>query len=168
MRGPRGYRESDPTDARDLYGLSKLLGEPDGPSTLVLRTSIIGRELRGRNGLLEWFLAQGASQVKGYTRALFTGLTTTELARVTAMLLRDHPAMSGVWHLATQPISKYDLLGVAKQVYRRPTTIVPDGELYCDRRLDGGRFNAATGWVAPSWPALIDAMRQADLACEGS
>jgi len=159
VRGQNGYREADPPDARDLYGLSKLLGEPSGTGVLVLRTSMIGRELRGRFGLLEWFLAQETDAVKGYTRALFTGLTTLELARVTGMLLRDHADLAGMWHLAADPISKCALLGLVRDAYGRKTTILPDDEYYCDRRLDGARLAAKTGWRAPPWPELVEAMR---------
>src|SRR5712691_10411277 len=105
IRGANGYRESDPPDARDLYGLSKYLGEPVGAGVLVLRTSIIGRELRGRFGLLEWFLAQDAGTVSGYKRALFTGLTTLELARLTGIVLRNHQDLTSLWYFADGPIS---------------------------------------------------------------
>lgn len=161
-RGPRGYRESDLPDARDLYGMSKLLGEPR-PPCLVIRTSMIGRELRGRHGLLEWFLSQDAGPVRGFTRALFTGLTTLELARVTAMILQEHKGMEGLWHVAAVPIDKNALLSLVKACYGRPTVIDPDPDFYCDRRLDGGRFTETTGWKAPSWPQLIAAMHTDEL-----
>jgi dTDP-4-dehydrorhamnose reductase len=158
-RGPDGYREADPPDARDLYGLSKLLGEPVGPGCLVLRTSIIGPELRGRHSLLEWFLGQGAGPVRGFTRALFTGLPTRELALLVGRLLRDHPDLAGTWHVAAPPIAKHDLLRLVADIYGLRTTIEPDPSYECDRRLDGGRFRAATGWRAPPWPEMIVAMR---------
>lgn len=160
QRGPNGYRESDPPDARDLYGLSKLLGEPDTPGSLVLRTSIIGRELRGRQSLLEWFLAQGPGPIRGFTKALFTGLTTLELAGVTARLLRSHPGLTGLWHVAADPIDKHSLLGLAKLSFGSATEIAPYDEFYCDRRLDGTRFSAATGWRAPEWSTLIEAIAE--------
>jgi dTDP-4-dehydrorhamnose reductase len=157
-RGPNGYRESDLPDARDLYGMTKLLGEPPRPA-LVLRTSIIGRELHSHHGLVDWFLSQGASPVKGFTRALFTGLPTVQLAAVTATILRDHRDLQGVWHLAANAIDKCSLLNLIKASYGRATVIEPDAEFYCDRRLDGGRFAEATGWKIPAWPQLIEAMR---------
>lgn len=166
-RGPNGYREEDPADARDLYGLSKLLGEPTAATTLVLRTSMIGRELRGRHSLVEWFLAQGAGPVKGYTRALFTGLTTLELARVTALLLRAHPDMAGLWHVAAAPIDKLALLTLVKHKFARDTALHSYDEFFCDRRLDGARFAQATGWYAPPWPEMIEAMQQDSLARPG-
>lgn len=158
-RGPDGYRESDAPDARDLYGLSKLLGEPQGPHCLVLRTSIIGPELRGRHSLLEWFLSQGAGPVRGFTRALFTGLPTRELALLVGRLLASHTDLAGTWHVAAPAISKHELLGLIARTYDRPTTIAPDPSFYCDRRLDGARFAAATGWQAPGWPDMIAGMR---------
>ena len=67
------YRETDFADADDLYGRSKLLGEVDQQHVITLRTSIIGRELVNRNGLVEWFFRAGP-QVKGYTKVVFTWL----------------------------------------------------------------------------------------------
>jgi len=160
-RGPDGYRESDLPDARDLYGMSKGLGEPP-PPCLVIRTSMIGRELRGNHGLVEWFLSQGDGPVRGFTRALFTGLTTLELARVTSMILREHPTMEGLWHVAAAPIDKNALLSLVKACYGRPTVIDPYPDFYCDRRLDGGRFSAVTGWKAPNWAQLIAMMHNDD------
>ena len=163
-RGPDGYREVDPADARDLYGLGKLLGEPEAGFHLVLRTSIVGRELRGRVGLVEWFLSQAnartATPVHGFTNALFTGLTTLELARLTLRILAEHRALSGLWHVAGQPISKHDLLALVKQTYGLSVAIVPDDSFHCDRRLDGSRFSQATQWRSPDWPTLISQMRQ--------
>jgi dTDP-4-dehydrorhamnose reductase len=159
QRGPEGYRETDPADSRDLYGMSKLLGEPRARTTLVLRTSIIGRELRGYTSLMEWFLSQGAGPVKGFTQAFFTGLTTLELSRVTAMLLRDFPDMTGLWHVSAPAIAKFDLLRLAGRIFDRPTVIEPKEDFYCDRRLDGSPFAQATGWRCPEWPELLQSMR---------
>src|SRR5262249_39151322 len=80
--GRRGnYTEADPADAKDVYGLTKYLGEVSEAPALTLRLSIIGLELARKASLIEWFLAQ-RGQVRGFTRAIYTGLTTLELARV--------------------------------------------------------------------------------------
>jgi dTDP-4-dehydrorhamnose reductase len=155
-----GYVETDTADATDLYGRSKHLGEVYYPHTITLRTSIIGEELEGgANGLVGWFLSQSGS-VKGFTRAIFSGLPTAELARV----VRDHvlprPDLHGLYHVATRAIAKADLLALVAQAYGRQIEIVPDASLVIDRSLDASRFRAATGYVAPEWPALITGMRQ--------
>ena len=159
QRGPNGYRECDPADSRDLYGMSKLLGEPTGKTTLVLRTSIIGRELRAHVGLLEWFLAQGPGPIRGFTKALFTGLTTLELARVTSLVIHRFRDLTGIWHVSAPVVSKYDLLSQAATVFERPTIIEPYDDFYCDRRLDGSRFALKTGWQCPSWNELLTDIR---------
>lgn len=167
-RGPDGYREIDLPDARDLYGMSKLLGEPAAAGSLVLRTSIIGRELRGKSSLVEWFLAQGKGPVRGFTRALFTGLTTLELARVTSMILHSCPDLAGLWHVAAPPVSKCVLLELVNSSYDHDADIRPEDSFYCDRRLDGTRFTQATSWQPPPWPEMIAAMRNDTFSYEAA
>lgn len=156
------YSESDIPDPVDLYGRSKLLGEVADGDCLTLRTSIIGRELSGANGLLEWLLAQRGS-VRGFRRAIFSGLTTLALARVLASIVSDHTALTGIRHVASEPISKYDLLCMLKDAYGLPVDIVPDDEVVCDRSLDGTRFEHDTGVRAPSWAEMVD-----ELAADGT
>jgi dTDP-4-dehydrorhamnose reductase len=152
------YRESDFADADELYGRSKLLGEVDYPHAITLRTSVIGHELATRNGLIEWFLHAGL-EVRGYTRAIFSGLTTDELARVIARYVLPHPELHGLYQISSEPISKYDLLVLLKLVYGLDTRIEPDDGVAVDRSLDSSRFRAATGYRPPSWPEMIRKMR---------
>lgn len=159
FRGDRGsYTEDDTPDATDFYGRSKLLGEVDAPHAVTLRTSIIGRELATRHGLVEWFLAQ-AGQARGFTRAIFSGLTTDALTDAIAQHVLPKPELRGVWHVAASPIAKHDLLLMLREAYDHDIEIVPDDALRIDRSLDGGRFHAATGFVAPPWPEMLRQMR---------
>lgn len=156
--GAKGmYREEDPADAQDLYGRSKHLGEVDYENAVTLRTSIIGHELASAHGLVGWFLAQ-TGQVRGFTRAVFSGLPTVELARV----IRDHvlprPELRGLHHVSAAPIAKFDLLQLVAQAYGRRTVIVPDDRLVIDRSLDSTRFRQLTGYAPPAWPELVRAM----------
>jgi len=158
--GSKGdYFESDAPDAQDLYGRSKLLGEVDYPNAITLRTSIIGTELGSAHGLVGWFLAQSGT-VKGFTKAIFSGVPTAVLAQI----MRDHvipnPAMRGVWHVSAGPITKFDLLQLVAAEYGKDIQIVPYDQLVIDRSLDSSRFREATGWTPPSWPHLIAQMRQ--------
>lgn len=156
--GSKGmYTEHDPADAQDLYGRSKHLGEVDCPNAVTLRTSIIGHELAGAHGLVGWFLAQ-TGPVRGFTRAVFSGLPTAELARV----IRDHvvprPQMHGLYHVSADPVSKYELLRLVAQAYGRDNAINPDDELVIDRSLDSSRFRQLTGYAPPPWPELVRTM----------
>ena len=161
------YRESDTPDAEDLYGRSKLLGEVDYPNAVTLRTSIIGRELASRNGLIEWFLHE-RGRVRGFSRAIFSGLTTDELTRVIARYVIPNSELRGVYHVSVDPISKYDLLQIAKSAYGLPTEIERDASVVIDRSLNSVRFREATGYAPPSWPQLIDRMRALDTTSDRS
>ncbi len=152
-----GYRETDTVDARDLYGMSKYLGEVHGLHAITLRTSIIGHELESANGLIDWFLAQ-QQQCMGFTRAIFTGLPSVVLARLIRDVILPNAALNGLYHVATDPISKHDLLQLVARAYGKNIEIVPDDALIIDRSLDAGRFRAATGYKPPGWPELVDMM----------
>jgi dTDP-4-dehydrorhamnose reductase len=151
------YREADNPDPVDLYGRSKLLGEVSAPH-VTLRTSIVGRELAGAHGLLEWFLANRGGRVRGFTRARFSGVTTLVLANLIAEVLERHSALEGLYHVAAEPISKYDLLMLFNGAFGAGIGIDADDSLVLDRSLDGTPFHDATGWKAPSWPAMIEAI----------
>lgn len=153
-----GYVEEDLSDADDLYGRSKLLGEVDYENAITLRTSIIGHEVGSRNGLVEWFLSQ-QGRVQGYRRAIFSGLTTDELVRVIIEHVLPNPKLRGVYHVSVDPINKFDLLSIVKDIYGHRSEIDPDDRVVIDRSLDSNRFRSAVGYVPPSWPELIQRMR---------
>jgi dTDP-4-dehydrorhamnose reductase len=161
------YREEDEPDAQDLYGRSKLLGEVvEEVDAMTLRTSIIGRELTTRNGLIEWFLSQ-EGEVRGFSRAVFSGLTTYELAKVIADYVLPRPDLHGLYHVSAEPVSKYELLQIVKSVYGCSTRIGEDPSVKVNRSLDSSRFRKVTGYVPPSWPELIRQMHAFEVAIEG-
>jgi dTDP-4-dehydrorhamnose reductase len=154
--GCRGnYTEADQPDANDLYGRTKLLGEVAGSGSLTLRTSIIGRELSTSTGLTEWFLSHRGGRVEGYRQARFSGLTTRALSRLLVQVIDDHPALTGVYHVASAPITKYDVLCLLNERFDAKITIDPVDEVQVDRTLDGTRFRSVTGWTAPDWNQMI-------------
>jgi len=150
-----GYTENDPPDATDLYGQSKLQGEVADTHCVTLRSSVIGYELGTHLGLLGWFLDQRGQTVNGYTRAIYSGFTTLEMARIVEQILTQHPALSGVWHVASEPISKFDLLVLCQAKLGWDGVIEPDDSFVCERSLNAERFNAATGYTPPSWDTMI-------------
>jgi len=153
------YREEDPADAQDLYGRSKHLGEVDYPNAVTLRTSIIGHELASSHGLVGWFLAQ-EGPVRGFTRAVFSGLPTVELARVIRDRVLPRPDLHGLYHVSAEPIAKYELLKLVAAAYGRNNSIAPDDKLVIDRSLDSTRFRQLTGYTPPAWPQLVQSMHE--------
>lgn len=152
------YVESDLSDAEDLYGKSKYIGEVhDRPHVITLRTSIIGHELASAHALVDWFLSQ-EGEVGGYSRAIFSGLPTVELARVMKDFVVPRPGLSGLYHVAAAPIAKLDLLRLVAAQYGKEIAIRPDDRVVIDRSLNGSRFEAATGYTAPAWPELVALM----------
>jgi dTDP-4-dehydrorhamnose reductase len=149
------YLDDHPSDAEDLYGKSKYLGEVHDANAITLRTSIIGKELARKAGLLEWFLAQQGS-IKGYTNAIFSGFTTIEFSRIVESLLLRYPNASGVYNVSSEPISKHDLLQLIKHKAGLPIEVVPDGAFQCDRSLDSARFRREFNYTPPSWEAMVD------------
>ena len=150
------YTESDPPDEPGLHGRCKALGEVIAPHCLVLRSSVIGRELSCKRSLVEWYLAQ-RGVIRGYRRAIYSGFTTREMARIVDMLLVRQPDMHGIWHVASAPISKFDLLiGLHQRLRRTDVRIEPWDGFVCDRSLDGSRFAQATGYRAPEWHRMLD------------
>jgi dTDP-4-dehydrorhamnose reductase len=158
--GKKGnYRESDFPDATDLYGRSKLLGEVYSPRALTLRTSIIGHELSGKLSLLEWFLAQKNS-CKGFKNAFFSGLPANEIALIIRDYLVHQQSINGVYHVASHPISKYNLLSLIAAAYQMDINIIPVDEPVIDRSLCGVRFEKETGFLAPCWSEMIKRMHE--------
>jgi dTDP-4-dehydrorhamnose reductase len=153
------YDETDESDAQDLYGKTKFLGEVSGPGCLTIRTSMIGRELKGSHGLVEWLLSQRGQKVRGFERAIFSGFTTRALSGIIADVIEQRPELEGVYHVAAQPITKFDLLTMINQIFGLNIEIDPDDSLVCDRSLNGQRFETATGFVPPAWPEMIEQMR---------
>jgi dTDP-4-dehydrorhamnose reductase len=149
------YTEDDAPDPIDLYGRTKQLGEVAGEGIITIRTSMIGRELRSTYGLLEWFLSQEGRTVRGFTNAIYSGFTTAALSREIAELIAGDVPLDGIWHVAADPISKYDLLTQIRDAIGLKVTIEPDDDFLCDRSLDDSRYRVATGSVHPSWPDMI-------------
>lgn len=157
--GTKGnYLESEFSDADDLYGRSKFLGELTEEShTITLRTSIIGHELNTSKSLVDWFLSQKGS-VKGYRRAIFSGVPTVEMADIILNYVIPNPYLMGLYHVSADPINKYELLKLVNEVYGQKTEIIPDDSLVIDRSLNSERFQKATGYKAAAWPHLIKKM----------
>ncbi len=156
--GDKGYyTELDIPDANDLYGRTKLLGEVEYSHCVTLRTSIIGHELKGKRGLIEWFLSQ-EGKVRGFTKAIYSGFPTVEMEKIIAEYVLPRRDLHGLYHVSSDPISKYDLLKIVAEKYGKKIEVEPVTDVAIDRSLDSKRFRDATGYKPPAWPDLINAM----------
>ncbi|MBI4849803.1 MAG: SDR family oxidoreductase [Nitrospirae bacterium] len=153
------YTEDDISDAEDLYGRTKYLGEAAYPHCVTLRTSIIGHELKGGHGLIDWFLAQ-KEKTRGYTRAIYTGFPTVEIARIIEDYVIPNKELKGLYQVSSDPISKYDLLRLVAERYGKNIDIEPYNDFFCDRSLNSKLFRSVSGYAPPSWPELVERMHR--------
>lgn len=152
------YTEADVSDAEDLYGKSKYIGEiREANHAITLRTSIIGRELNSNRALVDWFLTQEGT-VRGFRRSVFSGITAIELARVIRDVVLPMPQLHGLYHVSAEPISKFELLKLIAMQYGKKIDLVPDDALKIDRSLDSSRFFKVTGYRPPSWEDMVRTM----------
>lgn len=156
--GSKGnYDEGSVIDAADLYGLSKYLGEVISENSLTLRSSIIGHELSGAKGLLEWFLRQNEA-VQGFKNCLFSGLPTNEFFNILEQYVLCEKKLSGLYHISSEPISKYDLLHLIASVYKKEIKIFSIEEPRINRTLNSDKFRNATGYHPKSWVEMVSEM----------
>jgi dTDP-4-dehydrorhamnose reductase len=148
------YSEDAPSDAYDLYGRSKYLGEVGDEGCITLRTSIIGHELSRKGSLLEWALAQ-SGRVKGFRKAIFSGFTTLEMSRIIEKMLVEHPTASGIYQVSAEPINKYDLMLLFRTYLHPSIEVYPYDDFVIDRSLDSTRFRKTFGYTPPSWEQMI-------------
>jgi len=154
-----GYSEDDVPDAFDLYGRSKLLGEVvDRGNVVTLRTSIIGWQFGEPTGLVGWFAAHRNEMLKGFTKAVFSGLTTRALTEVIRDVVLPDADLSGMWHVSADPIDKFTLLSKLSGYLCWSADITPTAQPAIDRSLDSNRFRGRTGWTPPSWDEMLEAL----------
>jgi dTDP-4-dehydrorhamnose reductase len=160
--GKKGnYRESDVPDPVSFYGRSKLLGDICSEGALTLRISTIGRELFNKYGLLEWFLASKDS-IMGYDQAIYSGFPTNEFSSIVVDILNNHSNLEGLFHISSDPISKYELLLLLKNEYKKNIDIIKDDSFQCDRSLNSDRYRKKTGFKPSSWIQMIKTMVKFD------
>jgi dTDP-4-dehydrorhamnose reductase len=159
FRGDKGnYKEEDISDAIDLYGKSKYLGELYADHCLTLRTSIIGREIGSEHSLVEWFLSNRGGKVKGFTNAIYSGFPTIVLVEIMSNLIAQKTKLHGLYHLASRPINKYELIKLINEKFNAGVEIEPFADFYIDRSLNAEKFQKAAGFAVPEWKTMIERM----------
>jgi len=158
FNGVKGnYTESDDSNAEDLYGRTKFLGEVSYPHCVTLRTSIIGHELKTEFSLIDWFMSQ-KDEINGYTKAIYSGFPTYEMVNIIMNYVIPKADLSGLYHVSSEAISKYDLLCIMKDVYKKDIKINAFEDFVLDRSLDSSKFMKVTGYKAPSWRDMLNDM----------
>lgn len=129
------YDENSLKTPIDIYGLSKSLGEPQ--NCLTIRTSIIGKELESFTGLLEWFLHQPNKEVNGFTEHYWNGVTTKQFGKICDQIMSDRGRYpkTGVYHVFSTTVSKYEMLQKFKKKYNLDVQVNEEKENKLNRSL---------------------------------
>lgn len=150
------YTEDCLTDADDLYGRSKALGEVTGPNLLTLRSSIVGRELESHTELIEWAISQAGQSIQGFSEVYYSGVTTNYMAKTVCNLIQNFKNLSGIYQIASPVISKYNLLKTLNKSFNLGLKITENNDYKSNKSLNGSKFEQATGLVTPDWDAMIN------------
>jgi len=128
------YSEQSPSDAADLYGKSKYLGEID--QLTAIRTSIIGEELKNKYSLIEWVKSCGGLKIKGYTNHYWNGVTCLKLAEYINNMINTKNFWRGVRHVHSNIVSKFELVSDIVAAFNLNVEVDPVADAnYCNRAL---------------------------------
>ena len=151
------YSELSLTNSEDNYGRTKALGEVNSKNGLTIRSSFIGRELLTNSELLEWFLSQKNESIKGFKNAMYSGVSTNFLAKTVGDIIEFFPELYGLRQLSIKnPISKYDLLMIAKDKFNKSVDIIADKKFKIDASLNGDLLRKEISYGNPNWNDMME------------
>ncbi len=158
--GTKGdYTEDDYTSGTDAYGRTKALGEVNDDHNLTIRSSFIGRELRVHSELLDWFLHQRGQSIGGFSKALYTGISTLEMSRIVGDIIEHHSGLAGLYQLSMpQAIDKYSLICLFRDAFGMDVEIAPNDSVEVKANLIGDKLREAIGYELPSWEEMVQAI----------
>ena len=155
--GKRGnYLENDFTDADDIYGKTKAAGEVNSESTLTLRCSIIGRELYNFTELFEWLVKNKNKKISGYSRVIYSGITTVRMGKIIKKIIKEYSDLSGIYNISSIPISKFELLAKLSNAFNLNVDINENKNIKSNKVLISRKFTEITGIKPPNWDDLIE------------
>ena len=154
--GKKGfYNENSIPDGEDLYSRTKSLGEINSTNTLTLRGSMIGRELENKTELLEWFLNKKNQNIKGFSKAFYSGITTIAMSKLVLRIIDEYPKMVGLYNVSTNEISKFNLLQLLNTHFNTNVEITTDSLYSSNKTLDSTLFYKKTGFKKQNWDELV-------------
>ena len=149
------YNEDSPKTPVDIYGLSKSLGEP--LNCLTIRTSIIGQELEGHTGFLDWFLQQEGKEVNGFAEHYWNGITTKQFGKICDQIMSNPETFpkTGLYHVFSTTVSKHEMCKKFKEKFKVNCTIKEDRLNKLNRTLST-KHNFCDLLKVPSFGNMID------------
>ena len=149
------YLEDTTSDALDYYGKTKGLGEINSKSSLTIRSSMIGPELFNKTELFEWIINNKEKEIYGFSRVMYSGVTTVYMARLVADLIDNHKNLCGIYNIASKPISKFELLHLINDNFDLGLIINDDKTVISNKTLNASKIEKEIGLQPPSWDELI-------------
>ena len=162
FEGDKGkYDEDSLPDATSFYGRSKALGEVRNDRSLTLRTSIVGPDNNPKGiGLFQWFITQ-SGEVGGYSKVIWTGVTTIELAKAIEKGIKNN--LTGLHHVVNNDfIPKKDLLELFKKSFNKDIVINTNDTVVSEKTLV--RTDKSFDFEVPSYEAMVEEMKEWVLA----
>ncbi len=148
-----GYTEDDLPDGATFYDRSKALGELEDDKNITLRNSIVGPDINPEGiGLMNWFMQQ-EGEISGYTKAMWTGQTTLQLAKTMEAAAKEKA--HGLYNAVPDTsISKYELLQLFNRYLRGgAVTIHPVEGVNADKSLRRTRYDFA--YRIPDYECMV-------------
>lgn len=150
------YEDGDFKDADDTYGRTKAIGEVvNSTNTITLRSSMIGRELENKTELLEWFLKQGTGEVSGFSKVIYSGISTIEMAKIVLRIMQSFPCLSGVYNVSAVALSKFDLLSLVNEVFQVNAQIISNDSYKSNKNLLSNNLLSILNIPNPDWSRMI-------------
>ena len=154
--GSKGnYQDYDLPDAEDIYGTTKAAGEVDGPNTLTIRCSMIGRELYNFTELFEWLIKNKNKKIEGYSKVFYSGITTVRMGKILNQILKQNLHLSGIYNISSVPISKFDLLLKLSNAFSLDVDINENKNIKSNKVLISEKFTEITDIYPSNWDDLI-------------
>ena len=151
-----GYTEDDLPDGETFYDRSKALGELCDDKNITLRGSIVGPDINENGiGLLNWFMKQ-EGEVNGFTRAMWTGQTTLQLAKTMEQAAKTKA--HGLYNTVPDcSISKHDLLHLFNRYLRDGKVKINAADSFvADKSLKRTRFEFP--YLIPDYETMVREM----------
>jgi len=159
--GAKGdYLDNDNKDAYDLYGSTKSMGEViDSKYAITLRGSMIGSELENKTELFEWFLKQKNKTIKGFSKVIYSCITTTKMAEIVIKLIDHYQNISGIYNISSKPISKFELLKLWNDFFDINANIEIDKSYTSNKNLISDNFFRTISMEQPDWVELSSQLK---------